>query len=98
VRVPVIIVEHLSDSQKRAYAIADNQIALHAEWNDELLRLELDALKGDGMDLALVGFSEGELQALADQLDSALRRVGEDSAREPEIFRGGEASSIWERT
>jgi ParB-like chromosome segregation protein Spo0J len=48
-RVPVIVVEHLSEAPKTAYAIADDQIALHAEWNHELLRVELEALSGDGI-------------------------------------------------
>src|SRR5580704_4463791 len=40
-RVPVIVADHLSDKEKRAYAIADNKIALNAAWDEELLRVEL---------------------------------------------------------
>jgi ParB-like chromosome segregation protein Spo0J len=44
-QVPVIILDHLSEAQKRAYIIADNQLALQAGWDDELLRAELVALR-----------------------------------------------------
>src|ERR1700729_177793 len=43
--VPVIVLDHLTEAQKRAYVIADNQLALNAGWNDELLRIELAALQ-----------------------------------------------------
>jgi ParB-like chromosome segregation protein Spo0J len=47
--VPVIILDHLTDAQKRAYIIADNQLALQAGWDEELLRIELGALRGRGI-------------------------------------------------
>jgi ParB-like chromosome segregation protein Spo0J len=43
--VPVIVLDHLTDAQKRAYIIADNQLALNADWDEELLRMELAALQ-----------------------------------------------------
>ena len=43
--VPVIVLEHLSEVQRRALAIADNQLALNAGWDEELLRIELATLK-----------------------------------------------------
>jgi DNA modification methylase len=67
-RVPVILVNHLTETQKRAYAIADNKIALNADWDDELLRVELEALRGEGIDLESLGFSEQEFNDLLDQL------------------------------
>src|SRR6266571_8708928 len=42
--VPVIVLDHLSEAQKRAYIIADNQLAMNAGWNEDLLRIELAAL------------------------------------------------------
>src|ERR1700716_695288 len=45
--VPVIVLDHLSETQKRAHIIADNQLALNAGWDEELLRLELAALQED---------------------------------------------------
>ena len=62
--VPCIRLAHLDDRQKRAYIIADNKLALNAGWDDELLALELGALKDDGFDIGLTGFSEEELAAL----------------------------------
>jgi hypothetical protein len=57
-----------SDAQKRAYVIADNQLALNAGWDRELLALELGELKLGGFDLALTGFGEVELgDPLADR-------------------------------
>jgi DNA modification methylase len=81
-RVPVIVVEHLTDAEKRAYAIADNKIALNADWNDALLRVELEALTAEGMDLGVMGFSQGELDSLIDQLDAEVRRADEDGVPE----------------
>ena len=62
--VPTITLYGLSEAQKRAYIIADNKLALNAGWDDELLALELDELQQDGFDLLLIGFDDGELEAL----------------------------------
>lgn len=62
--VPVIELAHLNEAQKRAYVLADNQLAASAGWDDELLALELGALAEVGFDLTLTGFSEDELAPL----------------------------------
>src|SRR6202521_6143903 len=62
--VPVIVLDHLSESQKRAYIIADNQLAINAGWDDDLLRIELAALQEEDFDLNLVGFDPHELDEL----------------------------------
>ena len=62
--VPVIILRHLNQNQKRAFALADNKIALNAGWDEEMLRLELQALADQDLALALTGFDEHELQHL----------------------------------
>ena len=62
--VPVIILGHLNQNQKRAFALADNKIALNAGWDEEMLRLELQALADQDLALALTGFDEHELQHL----------------------------------
>ena len=54
----------MSEAQKRAYVLADNQLALNAGWDEELLRLELADLSELGFDLGLIGFGEGELERL----------------------------------
>ncbi|MEW5704904.1 MAG: site-specific DNA-methyltransferase [Pseudomonadota bacterium] len=67
--VPVVVLDHLSEAQRRAYVIADNKLALNAGWNEELLAAELHALNGEGFDLALTGFDEAELDRLMAPLD-----------------------------
>jgi ParB-like nuclease domain len=62
--VPVIRFEHLSEAQKRAYLIADNQLALQAGWDDALLAEELAWLRDERFDLDLVGFDATELERL----------------------------------
>ena len=62
--IPVIVLRHLSEAQRRALVIADNQLALMAGWNEEMLRAELAALKDEPFDLKLLGFDDGELARL----------------------------------
>jgi DNA modification methylase len=63
-RVPVIELAYMSEAQKRAYVLADNQLALNAGWDDELLGVELADLSDLGFDLGLIGFGAGELERL----------------------------------
>ena len=60
----MIELAHMSEAQKRAYVLADNQLALNAAWDETLLRLELADLSDLGFDLGLIGFAEGELERL----------------------------------
>ncbi|MDR3473002.1 MAG: DNA methyltransferase, partial [Devosia sp.] len=69
--VPVVILDHLTPAQRRAYVIADNKLALNAGWDDGLLAAELHALNGEGFDLSLTGFGISELDALMAPLDDA---------------------------
>ncbi|WP_244829213.1 site-specific DNA-methyltransferase [Caballeronia sp. TF1N1] len=62
--VPCVVLSHLSDAQRRAYILADNQLAERAGWDPELLAFELGALRDDGFDLALTGFDGSELERL----------------------------------
>lgn len=62
--VPVIELAHLSPTQKRAYVISDNRLALDAGWDEAMLALELAELSEAGYDLALTCFEESELEAL----------------------------------
>jgi DNA modification methylase len=62
--VPTITLGWLTDTQRRAYVIADNKLALNAGWDDEMLRLEFKSLEELGFDLGLTGFSEDEIAAL----------------------------------
>ena len=62
--VPVIVLAHLSQAQQRALVIADNQLALDAEWDEEKLRQELAALQQQNFDIELLGFEEQHLMKL----------------------------------
>lgn len=62
--VPTIELSHLTPTQRRAYVLADNQLALNAGWDDELLALELGELKDEGFDLELLGFEADDLAGL----------------------------------
>ena len=62
--VPVVPLEHLTDTQRRALILADNKIGENASWEDELLGIELAELKEAGFDLGLTGFSPEEWEAL----------------------------------
>jgi len=77
--VPVIVLDHLSDAQRRAYILADNKLALNAGWDDALLAEELAALQDDGFDLALTGFSDEELSDLMPEVEE-VEPAGEEDA------------------
>ena len=64
--VPCIFADHLTEAQKKAYIIADNRMAMDAGWDEELLRVEIEALQGMDFDPLLTGFDEKELAALFD--------------------------------
>ena len=64
--VPCVFADHLTEAQKKAYIIADNRMALDAGWDEELLRVEIEALQAVAFDLALTGFEEKELSKLFD--------------------------------
>jgi DNA modification methylase len=72
--VPVIVLDHLTEAQRRALVLADNRLALDAGWDEEMLRVELASLQEDGFDLDVVGFTDEEL---------------EDLLRDPEETRDG---------
>ncbi len=64
--VPCVFADHLTEAQKRAYIIADNRMAMDAGWDEEMLRVEIEALQADAFDIALTGFDEKELSKLFD--------------------------------
>ena len=66
-----VIVEGLTDAQKRAYILADNRLALNAGWDDEMLTVELSDLQANAFDLSLLGFSDAEMNKLMGGMDNA---------------------------
>ena len=70
--VPTITLAHLTDEQRKAYVIADNQLAMNSSWDDDLLQAELKALDDAGFDLSLLGWGD-DLPTFAEEPDySAL--------------------------
>lgn len=72
---PVIIAKGWSEDQKRAYVLADNQLALNAGWDYDLLRTELVDLKGVDFDLSVIGFDPKGLESILDGWASNLGDV-----------------------
>lgn len=62
--VPCVRIVGLSELQKRAYVIADNKLALNADWDEDLLRQEFEALEAEGFDLEFTGFEAEEIKNL----------------------------------
>lgn len=66
ITIPCVFAENLTDAQKRAYILADNQLALNAGWDEEMLSVELSDLQNEAFDLSVLGFDEKELAKLFD--------------------------------
>jgi DNA modification methylase len=81
-QVPVIVLDHLTEAQKRAYILADNQLALNAGWDDDLLRAELAALQKDDFNVRLIGFEDEELARLLAAQEAAEGLTDEDAVPE----------------
>ena len=73
--VPCVYADNLTEAQKKAYIIADNRYALDAGWDEELLKVEIEALKGMDFDIGLTGFDE---QELADLFEDKTKEGQED--------------------
>ncbi len=82
--VPVVVLEHLSPTQRRALVIADNRIAENAGWDEAMLRIELVTLQDDDFDVSLTGFDADALaELLADEDGSGDGETDDDAV--PEI-------------
>jgi ParB-like chromosome segregation protein Spo0J len=77
--VPCIRLGHLTETQKRAYIIADNKLALNSGWDEEMLGLELADLREADFDLDLIGFDAGEIEPIVDDTNDELtsQKIGE---------------------
>lgn len=70
--VPVHVAADLTPQQARAYRLADNRTAENAEWDVDLLPIELGELRDEGFDLKLAGFSDKELAEYLREFDTDL--------------------------
>ena len=94
-QVPVIVLEHLSEAQCRALMLADNQLALNAGWDEELLRAELAALAKEEFPLELIGFDQAELiRLLADQV-AAEGLTDPDAAPPAPVVPVSKTGDLW---
>lgn len=86
--VPVIVLDHLTDAQRRAYILADNKLAELAGWDVDLLAAELTDLEAEGFDLEVAGFSDEEIAALCDDgvfpTGGATGGTGQSQPTEPQ--------------
>ena len=62
--VPCVFADYLTEAQKKAYILADNRMAMDAGWDEELLRIEIEALQGEDFDIGLTGFDEKDIAEL----------------------------------
>jgi ParB-like chromosome segregation protein Spo0J len=82
--VPCIRLDHLTETQRRAYIIADNKLALNSGWDEEMLGLELADLREADFDLGLLGFDADEIEAALnppeqdDEPDSSTQEIDPD--------------------
>jgi len=80
--VPCIRLGHLTETQRKAYIIADNRLALNAGWDNELLTIELNDLLEDGFALDILGFDADELKNLLDPVKPTEGLTDEDAVPE----------------
>ena len=94
-QVPCVFVDHLTEAQKKAYILADNRFALDAGWDEDMLRVEMEALQGMDFDISLTGFDEAEIADLfsADDNEAQEDDFDEDAALQAEPFV--KAGDLW---
>lgn len=94
--IPCIRLKNLTDTQKRAYVLADNKLALNAGWDNELLKIEIQDLQFEKYDLHITGFNDAEIaNALADGLNTEENNPEEEWQDMPEFKQEDETS--WRR-
>jgi DNA modification methylase len=93
---PVIVLDHLSEAQRRALVIADNRLAQNAGWDEEMLRVELEALRQDEFNLDLLGFDETEIEAfLAEPETQSAGLTDEDAVPEAQETAVTVPGDVW---
>ena len=94
-QVPCVFVDHLTEAQKKAYILADNRFALDAGWDEEMLRVEMEALQGMDFDISLTGFDESEIADLLSLDDGEAQEddFDVDAALQAEPFV--KAGDLW---
>ena len=93
--VPVVVLDHLTPTQRRALIIADNRIAENAGWDDAMLRVELDALRDDDFDLSLTGFDADALADLFEGDEGDVGQTGDDDVPESQDAVISRPGDVW---
>jgi len=96
-QVPCVFIEHLNDAQKRAFVLADNQIALNATWDEDILGQELEAL-GDielGLDLDVTGFSIADIDILIENCSPSEANDPRDNYLPRNIPQRAKFGDLW---
>ncbi len=94
--VPVIVLDHLTETQRRALVLADNRLALSAGWDEEMLRVELESLKEDEFNLDVVGFTDEEIEEILAGPEQTRTGLTDDDAVPDEQERAVTvAGDVW---
>lgn len=93
--VPCIRLEHLSETQRKAYILADNRIALNSGWETDLLSVEMAELKDLGINLESLGFDSDEIDALLNKIEPTAGLTDEDEAPEVQEEAVTKPGDIW---
>ena len=94
--VPVIVLDHLTEAQRRALVLADNKLALNAGWDEEMLRIELQDLEVNGFNLDVIGFSQEELETiLAGDEETTEGLTDEDAVPETQVAVITVPGDVW---
>ena len=94
--VPCVFADHLTEAQKKAYIIADNRMAMDAGWDEELLRVEIEALQAADFDPLLTGFDEAELADLfSDGSEKDVKDDGFDLTAALEKASFAKRGDVW---
>ena len=93
--VPCVFVDHLTEAQKKAYIIADNRMALDAGWDEELLKVEIEALQAEAFDISLTGFGDDELSNLFGKDKDAIEDDDYDLTAALEKAAFVEKGDVW---
>jgi DNA modification methylase len=94
--VPVIVLDGLSETKRRALVLADNRLALNAGWDEEMLRVEMAALDEAGFNLELVGFTDDEIEGLLrDPEEAHAGNTDEDAVPEAQEDTITKPGDVW---
>ena len=94
--VPVVVLDHLTPTQRRALIIADNRIAENAGWDDAMLRIELQSLQEDGFNLDITGFDADALaELMAGEETTVDGNTDEDAVPEVPVTPISRPGDIW---